>query len=447
MQSLQQQQGEQGSSSRGGDDGTKSAPDHEDYSQEPPEETFSASAAAAPAPAREPTPPPVQHSVGGVSTGNIYIPPKDEGKMFVGGLNWETTEDSMRNYFSKFGEVLDVSVMRDNNTGRSRGFGFLTFRDSEAVNRVLQSEHYLDGKIIDPKRAIPREEQDKTAKIFVGGVGADVTENDFKNFFDQYGTVIDAQLMIDKDTGRPRGFGFVTFDSDRAVERIVTEKFLILKGKSIEVKRAEPRGRAAQEAQTKREPGYGSYGQSGMNPYMNGMDPAMMSQYLQQWRAYMAQMQQMMAQGGGQGGQQQMNPAMMQQMMQQYQQYGQQFGAGAEGQQGQQGGYYGGGYGQSQSPGAESGEREGSYGGGNDDEGDNGNNYRERGYRGGGRHWDRRDSDDRQDRSRDRSAGRRSRSPPGFPQGPQGGRGGRNGRERGGRGRHNGGGYHPYSRN
>lgn len=258
-----------------------------------------------------------QHHVsGGISTGNIYIPPKDEGKMFIGGLNWETTDDSLRNYFNQFGEVIDCTVMRDNATGRSRGFGFLTFKEPHCVTEVLKKEHFLDGKIIDPKRAIPREEQDKTAKIFVGGVGSDVNEEDFKNFFEQYGTVIDAQLMIDKDTGRPRGFGFVTFDSDQAVERIVSEKFLILKGKPIEVKKAEPRTKGADgqlQPESRAAP---------QNNYMNGMNPAMMSQYLQRWQAYMSQFQQMMMQqqqqqnqqGGGSGGQMGMNPQMMAQM-------------------------------------------------------------------------------------------------------------------------------------
>lgn len=82
------------------------------------------------------------------NTGNIYIPPKDEGKMFVGGLNWETTDESLKNYFSQFGEVLDCTVMRDNVTGRSRGFGFLTFAESKSVTTVLAKEHFLDGKIV-----------------------------------------------------------------------------------------------------------------------------------------------------------------------------------------------------------------------------------------------------------------------------------------------------------
>jgi hypothetical protein len=59
-----------------------------------------------------------------------------------------TCPESLRDYFSQFGEVLECTVMRDNNTGRSRGFGFLTFKDPKTVNIVMVKEHFLDGKIV-----------------------------------------------------------------------------------------------------------------------------------------------------------------------------------------------------------------------------------------------------------------------------------------------------------
>ncbi|CCK67826.1 Hrp1p KNAG_0A01370 [Huiozyma naganishii CBS 8797] len=166
---------------------------------------------------------------------------KDNCKMFIGGLNWETTEDGLREYFNKYGHVIDLKIMKDPNSGRSRGFGFLTFEEPSSVDEVVKTQHILDGKVIDPKRSIPREEQDKTGKIFVGGIGADVRPKEFEEFFSQYGTIIDAQLMLDKDTGRSRGFGFVTYDSPEAVDRVCQNKYIDFKGKQIEIKRAEPR--------------------------------------------------------------------------------------------------------------------------------------------------------------------------------------------------------------
>ncbi|KAJ9667812.1 hypothetical protein H2201_001998 [Coniosporium apollinis] len=269
--------------------------------------------------------------------------------MFIGGLNWDTTDQSLKDYFSQFGEVTECTVMRDGATGRSRGFGFLTFKDPKTVNIVMVKEHYLDGKIIDPKRAIPREEQERTAKIFVGGVSQEATERDFREFFQQFGRVIDATLMMDKDTGRPRGFGFVTFDGAAAVDACLSGPLEIL-GKPIEVKPAQPRGNMRDGEDDKggkfgrgRNDRYGrghenqdnysnqqsqnqnqNQNQQAANSATNGMSPAMMAQYWQRMQQYFQMMQQnmqaQMGQGQGMGPnlmamQGQMNPAMMQQMM------------------------------------------------------------------------------------------------------------------------------------
>lgn len=167
--------------------------------------------------------------------------------MFIGGLNWETTDESLRQYFSQFGEVLDCTIMRDPTTQRSRGFAFLTMKENSDIDKIVsQSDHHLDGKRIDPKRAIPRDEQDKTEKIFVGGISAEVNEEEFREFFTQFGTVIDATLMLDRETGRPRGFGFVTFENSNGVEEALKNSNLSIKDKTIEVKKAMPKNRQQQ---------------------------------------------------------------------------------------------------------------------------------------------------------------------------------------------------------
>jgi hypothetical protein len=71
-------------------------------------------------------------------------------RLFVGGLSWDTTVDDLREVFSKFGTVTDAVVMDDRSTGRSRGFGFVTFEDrkdaSKAVEELNGAE--LDGRNI-----------------------------------------------------------------------------------------------------------------------------------------------------------------------------------------------------------------------------------------------------------------------------------------------------------
>ncbi|TFJ83301.1 hypothetical protein NSK_005365 [Nannochloropsis salina CCMP1776] len=84
---------------------------------------------------------------------------KAANKIFVGGLHWETTDDKLRKHFMLFGEVIDAVVMKDPISRRSRGFGFITFAEAGAVDRVLaQDNHILDSRRVEAKRAVPRSE-------------------------------------------------------------------------------------------------------------------------------------------------------------------------------------------------------------------------------------------------------------------------------------------------
>jgi len=71
-------------------------------------------------------------------------------KVYVGNLSWSTTDETLRHAFSEFGSVLDSIVMRDRDTGRSRGFGFVTYGTAQEAETAIQNLHEqeLDGRRI-----------------------------------------------------------------------------------------------------------------------------------------------------------------------------------------------------------------------------------------------------------------------------------------------------------
>lgn len=78
-------------------------------------------------------------------------------KIFVGGLSLEVTETEFKDHFGKYGVVKEGIIMYDRNSGLSRGFGFITFEKEDSVEAVLKTEHELKGKVVEIKRAEPRE--------------------------------------------------------------------------------------------------------------------------------------------------------------------------------------------------------------------------------------------------------------------------------------------------
>ncbi|XP_068648777.1 uncharacterized protein [Aristolochia californica] len=68
-------------------------------------------------------------------------------KVFVGGLAWETQKETMKKYFEQFGEILEAVVITDKNTGRSKGYGFVTFREPDAAMRAcVDAAPVIDGR-------------------------------------------------------------------------------------------------------------------------------------------------------------------------------------------------------------------------------------------------------------------------------------------------------------
>ncbi|XP_034235216.1 heterogeneous nuclear ribonucleoprotein 87F-like isoform X3 [Thrips palmi] len=171
--------------------------------------------------------------------------PEQLRKLFIGGLDYRTTDESMKEYFEQWGEVVDVVVMKDPKTRRSRGFGFITYAQAHMVDAAMHARpHKIDGREVESKRAVPREDIGRpeagatVKKLFVGGVKDAHTEDNLRSYFSQFGNVQQVSIVLDKETGKKRGFGFVEYDDHDAVDKCVLHKNHTVCGHTVDVKKA-----------------------------------------------------------------------------------------------------------------------------------------------------------------------------------------------------------------
>jgi len=160
----------------------------------------------------------------------------DGRKLFIGGLSWETKEQGLKDYFGKFGEVEAVNIKTDPNTGRSRGFCFLVFKEVSSVDAVVNhGDHIIDGRKVDPKKAKAR-----TGKIFVGGLKPEITNEDIQEYFSEFGTIVETQMPMDKSKNERKGFCFITFEEEAVAKKLIAQPKQTIKGVEVDVKKATP---------------------------------------------------------------------------------------------------------------------------------------------------------------------------------------------------------------
>ncbi|PKA66047.1 33 kDa ribonucleoprotein, chloroplastic [Apostasia shenzhenica] len=158
---------------------------------------------------------------------------RDAGRLYVGNLPYTTTSSELAELFSQAGAVDTVEIIYDRVTDRSRGFGFVTMASVEEANEAIR---LFDGSLVGgrtvkvnfpevPKggerevmgpriKATARRYVDSSHKIYAGNLGWTVTSEALKNAFAAFSGLLGAKVVYERDSGRSRGFGFVTFASD-----------------------------------------------------------------------------------------------------------------------------------------------------------------------------------------------------------------------------------------
>ncbi len=166
-----------------------------------------------------------------------YPPAVDGCKVYIGNLELDTTQETLRSEFAKHGELVDITIVNDRATGASRGFAFATYaKPSDATNAIeALNGAEIDGRELRVNISRPREPRQRSgtsgyggggayhgapdnSKLFVGNLGWDTTSEDLLAAFSPYGDVIEAKVISDRETGNSRGFGFVSYSNDDSAE-------------------------------------------------------------------------------------------------------------------------------------------------------------------------------------------------------------------------------------
>ncbi|KAF5479723.1 hypothetical protein F2P56_000520 [Juglans regia] len=183
----------------------------------------------------------------------FYPEPPEEAKLFVGNLPFDIDSEKLAEVFNQAGIVEISEVIYNRETDRSRGFGFVTMSTVEEAEKAVDmlNRYDLNGRLLTVNKAAPRGSRverprvnEPSFRIYVGNLSWQVDDARLEQVFSEHGKVIDARVLCDQETGRSRGFGFVTMSSETELnDAIAALDGQNLDGRAIRVNVAEERRR------------------------------------------------------------------------------------------------------------------------------------------------------------------------------------------------------------
>jgi len=164
-------------------------------------------------------------------------------RLAIRNISYDSTDEDLKELYEKFGTVEDCKIMRAKDTNKSRGFGFVRFVKASMVEDAMNSRpHELDGRTLEPHRAAPKEYAKKPEshhtcnEIFIGDMKEEITEEDLKDYFGEYGTIERVAIPKDKkDETKLRGFAIVAFDDYDPVDVCCYKNVHYIKDKRLYV--------------------------------------------------------------------------------------------------------------------------------------------------------------------------------------------------------------------
>ncbi|KAL1201231.1 31 kDa ribonucleoprotein [Cardamine amara subsp. amara] len=193
-------------------------------------------------------------SEGDVSEGGSFPEPPEEAKLFVGNLAYDIDSQALAMLFNQAGTVEIAEVIYNRETDQSRGFGFVTMRTVEEAEKAAQkfNRYDLNGRLLTVNKAAPRGSRPERAprvyepafRVYVGNLPWEVDNGRLEQVFSEHGKVVEARVVYDRETGRSRGFGFVTMANESELNEAITAlDGQNMEGRAIRVNVAEERPR------------------------------------------------------------------------------------------------------------------------------------------------------------------------------------------------------------
>ncbi|KAI0498205.1 hypothetical protein KFK09_021446 [Dendrobium nobile] len=170
-------------------------------------------------------------------------------KVFVHGLGWNTTAETLTDIFGQYGDIEDCNAVVDKVTGKSKGYGFILFKDRSGARRALEEPQKKIGNrmaacqlasigpVPAPPPVLPVSEYTQR-KIYVSNVGADLDLQKLLQLFSKFGEIEEGPLGLDKTTGKPKGFCLFVYKSAESAKKALEEPHKNFEGHILHCQKA-----------------------------------------------------------------------------------------------------------------------------------------------------------------------------------------------------------------
>ncbi|KAF5730715.1 UBP1-associated protein 2C [Tripterygium wilfordii] len=183
----------------------------------------------------------VRHPVVLDAVRSIADPDSSQRKLFIRGLGWETTNDSLRSLFSAYGELEEAVVILDKQTGKSKGYGFVTFKHVDgAVLALREPSKKIDGRVTVTQLAAAGNSGNNSSaadismrKIYVANVPFDMPSDKLLALFASFGEIEEGPLGFDKQTGKSRGFALFVYKTPEGAQAALVEPTKNIDGRQL----------------------------------------------------------------------------------------------------------------------------------------------------------------------------------------------------------------------